>query len=949
MTETSTTREELMGELRLTPWGAAHRELANRIIALAQERDDDELEFDARQQLVEHGVMKGATDLALANFAWCAAKYEERPTWFADRPGRAHDFFWQHKWMPNRLSISPAFSVEQIRDVLDEMDTRFQDAGLGRSAVVTARFEAALHLCDFDEAQRWGDELRGLPEDDYSSCSACTPGDYVDLALGQGEEVQAVDLAVKTWRDDNSCVTEPGRTLAAVLVAMLRQGRVDDAVEAFEQVRDDLDTQRDQVGPLAQCAQFASLTGNHDLALGLLERHLGWMAQDPLDEDGHFIAAMSFAVVLDRAVRALEGTTVVVRASTDPALVPFLGEVAGPLTATETASALWSVAEDLAAQFDERNGTDHYAQSLAQSRALVDEDHPVQIEETELFAPITVAVPSPTTATEWWTRALAAQYAQDQHAAAECAGQVLVLADDSQDGLLLRWNALQIRHSVAAGQGDPEAEERAASEWTTFAREAFGADGEKVAVSAIEPSRGDALAEVATSSTTLPVLLRSAVMVAAASALGDGATQASAEDIAEVRARLDQAEELLGDAPTSESEVAQIRAVVTRTAIHLGRAILAVRDDQDPNAALEHLSRIDGQLAPALSDAIDATASSARGRVLYTTGDLAATAKAHEVAATAFSRCGFWSGAHREAVDAAQLRLWNGEGSEALARIEYALSLRPVDEPTPSGLRWLHALALLAAGEADRALPVLETLLAEQREGGAPADTLARTHMALGEAYGLEWDDRSGDHYGDAAEQFSKAGMYQDSASASIEQANTLQYTVGLEAALAALERAEASAHQVDDPRLHLLILVTRADFLIDKQSDGWRQAAELAIALVRTMDDPAREVDVLGRLSEACVNADNVNGAIEFREQQIAAVRRTGDSEVLVDAVTDLAYELRAASRSDEAYAVLAGLWNERESLNPEALAMLVQYSESIMDSQGRTHEWETWKAQLN
>src|SRR5690554_3603663 len=115
MTHSNTSSKKLIEELEAMELGAPHREFGAQVVAIAQERGDEELEFDARRRLVEDGVMNGVSDLALANFAWLTAKYDESPPWLAEPTGRReYEFFWQHKWMPALLTSSPAFSREQI-------------------------------------------------------------------------------------------------------------------------------------------------------------------------------------------------------------------------------------------------------------------------------------------------------------------------------------------------------------------------------------------------------------------------------------------------------------------------------------------------------------------------------------------------------------------------------------------------------------------------------------------------------------------------------------------------------------------------------------------------------------------------------------------------------------------------------------------------------------------
>ena len=280
----SVVAEELLGQLEALPWGARHREVASEIVAAAQERGDEDLEFAARMRLTTDGVMTGHTDLALANFAWCAAKHSQDPARFVGGDPGADSFFWQYKWMPGLLRKSPVFERAQIMDVLDDFEATFKAAGLPLSAVTTARFESAIHLGNLAEAERRGAELEKMPTDPYSSCDACVPSDYVDLELLRGDLAAAADRAVGMWRAGEMCGEEPESALASVLIALAKLGRNDDAKEAFEYAYEQSKGDPDNLANVAECAAFASVTGNHAIAFAMVERHLAWLPHDPLGE-----------------------------------------------------------------------------------------------------------------------------------------------------------------------------------------------------------------------------------------------------------------------------------------------------------------------------------------------------------------------------------------------------------------------------------------------------------------------------------------------------------------------------------------------------------------------------------------------------------------------------------------------------------------------------------------
>ncbi len=157
---------------------------------------------------------------------------------------------------------------------------------------------------------------------------------------------------------------------------------------------------------------FAAITGNEARALALIEKHVAWLAHDGLNVDAHFAALTAFAVALDRVTAAGHGDTPV-RGADAPALVPLLGAHDGPWSAADLAAAAWSTAERIGAQFDERDGTDGHARSLARMRALADERYDVPIRSDAFVAPTPATTPADPEA--WYERAMQlAQFGAEQ-------------------------------------------------------------------------------------------------------------------------------------------------------------------------------------------------------------------------------------------------------------------------------------------------------------------------------------------------------------------------------------------------------------------------------------------------------------------------------------------------------------------------------------------------------
>ena len=177
---------QLLGSLEGLGWGPHHRERATHVLAVAQERGDLDLEFGARMALTAEGAMSGIGELALTNFAWCAAKHKEDPARFVSTGFEAGDtIFWQYKWMPGIICRNSIFDLDQLEEVFKDFEETYRAAGLPLSALVTARLETAIKTGRLDQAEQWATQLAGMRRDDYSSCKACLPSNSCCSAMAQ--------------------------------------------------------------------------------------------------------------------------------------------------------------------------------------------------------------------------------------------------------------------------------------------------------------------------------------------------------------------------------------------------------------------------------------------------------------------------------------------------------------------------------------------------------------------------------------------------------------------------------------------------------------------------------------------------------------------------------------------------------------------------------------------
>ncbi|MDH6675947.1 tetratricopeptide (TPR) repeat protein [Rhodococcus sp. LBL1] len=383
-----TTVDALISEIDSTPYGPAERELIERAIMLAEETGDEAAAYAVRMRQIQSASITGDTDTLLTAFAWCVGRNAADPATFPTQVDD-HDLLWFHKWIADSLSSNPLFPRTTIAESIEQMETAYRQAGVGVSGVVQTRFWQAFEGGRMEEAARHLEELGRTPRDEYSHCEACVRSEEAQFRFATGDLDGGLALVEEMLDQDMGCADEPERAMAHTLVPLLQVGRLEDAermhVRGYRLARGNVDN----IDMIGQHLILLAVTGNAQRALEMLERHIAWLAHDKLNATAHLDALTAFAVTCTVAGAAGLGHERVRGADAAP-LRTFLGAHDGPWTVDELAQAGWRAAEELAARFDERNGTTYRSEKIAAARVLAG-----QRWDLPIGAAHTVAVPSP--------------------------------------------------------------------------------------------------------------------------------------------------------------------------------------------------------------------------------------------------------------------------------------------------------------------------------------------------------------------------------------------------------------------------------------------------------------------------------------------------------------------------------------------------------------------------
>lgn len=452
--KTTAELEELISQATESMWGPDLSALLETALALAVEQGDESGEYRVRLVLGNNAQMTGDTDKLLTNFAWCLAKHDADPLTFPIEPDEGSDLMWQFKWMVGVLGADPRFSTEQIAAVLADMDDHFRKANLGLSGVAMARFESAFHNGHLEQARAAFAALTSTERDNYSHCDACVRSVAMDYHFSIGEQAAGLRAFTEIMAGGFSCGEEPEHAISVALLPLLRAGDVDGLASLHRRSYREARGNADNVGIIANHVAFCAVTGNEARGVALAERHLAWLAHDPLSHRKHLNFLTALGLLLEKVVAGGHGE-IPIRGTDSALLVPFFGQRSDVLSAAELAPLCWQAAEALAADFDARNGNDWHARQVGARKEMVTETYPLSLGAETFGSPEPRPVAEPRSTEQWRVRAmdLCAAGLYDAALAAYASG--VRGTDDPRELAALHRSAISI-HGQIPGEKNQE-------------------------------------------------------------------------------------------------------------------------------------------------------------------------------------------------------------------------------------------------------------------------------------------------------------------------------------------------------------------------------------------------------------------------------------------------------------------------------------------------------------
>ncbi|NNJ25293.1 hypothetical protein [Alienimonas chondri] len=350
---------------RSAPSGAAAVGLWEEVVQQADAAGCDvEFRMQARLAVVREAVMGAKQyDRALTPFAVVLGE--------ADRDPEAewvdwHSLLWKYKWLADSLADYLAFPVERVMSVLDDFAARCEAHGFSPRPAENYRANTLWMLGDEAAAGEAFARFEAAPRDSLSDCHACEASRTVTHAVRLGDDAGAVDRAAPLLNGCLSCAEEPERTHSELLAPLLRLGRDEDAAEQHRLGLNALNRFPHFTWCAARHFLYLARTGAAKEVPALLKRTADAVGGASDDNRREYLSAAG--VALER----LSGNSDRRRVMRLPTDFP-IEEFENPVRPSELGAMFTAAADDLASQFDARNGNDAVSRRQAASRAFATE------------------------------------------------------------------------------------------------------------------------------------------------------------------------------------------------------------------------------------------------------------------------------------------------------------------------------------------------------------------------------------------------------------------------------------------------------------------------------------------------------------------------------------------------------------------------------------------------
>jgi hypothetical protein len=338
--------------------GEAQIALREEAVRLADLKGDLKLQYLAREVFVRSCIFGGAEEKALVAFAWMLAQFDSNPTEFDEWA-----ILWKYKWINGVICDFPQVPKARIYEMIDDLEQRAIRAGYGLRATTNQRYRAEKFWDNKEKAIEYFRLLETTPSDDLSNCPLCEKDERVTFAIYTGNDERALKIAHSILVGDEKCGSVPHRTYAKVLLPLIRLGRQREALSYYSKGYALIANNKAFLDRIAEHLTCLTLTENFNRAKALVERHYSWTetTRNAFSHFRFYLAVMLLFEVLAERKRSFDLSM--------PRSFPLYSEL-GNYDPAQLSTWFKQKAEAIARRFDERNQTDFFMRTIAETPLL---------------------------------------------------------------------------------------------------------------------------------------------------------------------------------------------------------------------------------------------------------------------------------------------------------------------------------------------------------------------------------------------------------------------------------------------------------------------------------------------------------------------------------------------------------------------------------------------------
>ncbi|WP_082281172.1 hypothetical protein [Leptospira kirschneri] len=333
--------------------------LLEEIIRLADLRKNKELGFEARLVLVKAGIFSGAIDKALVSFSWCLSQVDQNPEQFNEE-----DLLWKYKWIVENLPVFPQIKKEQILEMLEDLEKRYEKNGESKHPVLKLKRSISMMMGNIEESKKYHEMLKQTPKGYLSDCAACMQDSEVFYAVHLGQDELALEKAQPILSGKLRCAEVPHLTYGTLLLPLLRLNQPEEAARLHKIGYKLVSNSTGLLGTISNHLLFLGITGEIAKAIQLLEKHFT-SAFGASDRNHRFEFYRAVKFLMERILLS-NLKSIKIRM---PKTFPNYKED-GNYAVIDLDSWFDKEASKLASQFDSRNGNDSYMKNLGELKAL---------------------------------------------------------------------------------------------------------------------------------------------------------------------------------------------------------------------------------------------------------------------------------------------------------------------------------------------------------------------------------------------------------------------------------------------------------------------------------------------------------------------------------------------------------------------------------------------------